>query len=70
MPTDQSERLDGLAIGSEVVAPYYSGQLTLRGHGPIEGLITLLGNEPIVGRGLIAHFRIVLDHGERAIVEP
>ncbi len=33
-------------------------------------LVTTLGSEALVGRNLIAHFRVILDHGQRLIVEP
>jgi hypothetical protein len=38
--------------------------------GSVDVLVTVLGDEPIVGRGVTDRFRLVLDHGERVIVEP
>ena len=32
--------------------------------------ITILGDEPIVGVQVIQHFSVILDHGQRVIVEP
>jgi hypothetical protein len=30
----------------------------------------LLGDEPIMGRGIGDRYRMVLDHGQRLVVEP
>jgi predicted aspartyl protease len=59
-----------LADGSEVVAPAYLGILWLGGLDPIDVLVTVLGDEPIVGRSVTNHFTVVLDHGQRLVVEP
>ena len=59
-----------LADGSEVAAPAHLGHVWLGEIGPIEVVITALGDEPIVGRHVTDRFNIVLDHGRRVIVEP
>ncbi len=32
--------------------------------------ITAMGDEPIIGRGIISQFTVTLDHGQRIVVEP
>ncbi len=59
-----------LADGSMVDAPSYRGMVRVGQSDPIEVAITILGDEILAGRDLIAHFRIVLDHGRRLVVEP
>ena len=60
-----------LADGSEVVARAYLGTAELpsipRSHAV---LISVLGDEPIAGRGLTDRFLLILDHGERIVLEP
>jgi predicted aspartyl protease len=68
-PPDQRSRWM-LADGSEVAAPSYLGTVTLGSFGPYEVLITALGDEPILGRGLATLFRIILDHGREISIEP
>jgi hypothetical protein len=58
-----------LADGSAVLAPYYLGTIRVGALGPFPALVTVLGDEPLIGREIVAHFTITLDHGERVIVE-
>ncbi len=37
---------------------------------PLPAVVTVPGDELLVGVGLARHFRIVLDHGRQVIVEP
>lgn len=59
-----------LADGSEVLAPYYLGTVQLGQMGTLPAVITSLGDEPLIGRGIADRFTITLDHGQRVIVEP
>lgn len=59
-----------LADGSQVVAPFYLGTVHVGDVGSAPAAITALGDEPIVGRGIIDRFLLHLDHGERVVVEP
>jgi predicted aspartyl protease len=59
-----------LADGSVVYAPMYFGRARLDGFDSFGVLVTVLGDEPLVGRGVTDRFRLVLDHGERVIIEP
>ena len=59
-----------LADGSDVSAPYVVGSLHIGSFPAIPVLITLLGDDPLVGREIATHFIITLDHGQRVIVEP
>jgi predicted aspartyl protease len=65
-----NETLWVMADGSEVRAPLYIGRATLRDLGTIPVTISVMGSEPLVGRNLIRHFMVTLDHGERLAVEP
>jgi predicted aspartyl protease len=58
-----------LADGSIVRAPYYLGTLQV---GPVDVapiVVTALGDEPLVGRGILSDMTIILDHAQRVIVE-
>ena len=58
-----------LADGSTVLAPYYIGTLRM-GETEVPGvLVTAVGNEPLLGRGAIMDLTVILDHGDRVIVE-
>jgi predicted aspartyl protease len=59
-----------LADGSTVSAPVYRGTVRVGPFGPFRGLITAIGDEPIVGRDITDRLRITLDHGQQLIVEP
>jgi predicted aspartyl protease len=59
-----------LADGFELDAEAYLGQVELAGiTGVYPVMISLLGEEAIVGRRLTDSFRLILDHGMRVIVE-
>ena len=58
-----------LADGSEVLAAVFIGAARLGTFRPFPVLITVIGDEPLVGRGAIDRFRLTLDHGRRLIVE-
>lgn len=58
-----------MADGSSTMAPIYLGVVRLSDHAPIPVTITVLGDEIIVGRGLIDSFKLILDHGRKLIVE-
>lgn len=59
-----------LAAGTEVVAAAFLGEARVGGMDPVEVVVTVLGDEALIGRNLIRHFRVVLDHGQQLIVEP
>jgi len=59
-----------LADGSIVATPVYYGTVQVGGFAAVEADIALLGNEPIVGRGISDRYRVILDHGRRVIAEP
>jgi len=58
-----------LADDSQVNSPSYFGTVDVGTFGPYHVAISILGGEPIVGRGLADRFAITLDHGQRVIVE-
>ena len=57
--------------GNVVEAPRYSGIISVGNFPPIPFpvLVTILGDEPIIGVHVIRHFSVILDHGRRVIVE-
>jgi predicted aspartyl protease len=59
-----------LADGTRVTAPLYLGTIHVGNLGSVPAIITILGDEPLVGRSIIERFRITLDHGQRVLVEP
>ena len=59
-----------LADASEILVSYYLGTVSLRQLGTFEAVIVAIGNEPLIGRGITNRFTIILDHGQRLIVEP
>jgi predicted aspartyl protease len=59
-----------LADGSPVFVPYYVGTVHLAGLGPFPAVAIVLGSEPLVGAGAAHYVTIVLDHGQRVIVQP
>ena len=59
-----------LADGSQIVAPAYRGELRIGSVVVAPVVVTALGDEPIVGRGVIDRFGLILDHGRRVVVEP
>ncbi len=59
-----------LADGSEVLAPAFVGTVHLGDFDPFSVLVTTIGDEPLVGRGVTDRFAITLDHGQKIVVEP
>lgn len=58
-----------LANGENVRAPYFLGKIRIGKFKPIDVLITVLGDEPLIGRGVTDRFKIIFDHGKKVIVE-
>jgi hypothetical protein len=53
-----------------VLAPYYIGTIRL-GPKELPGImVTAVGDEPLLGRGVITDFTVTLDHGRQVIVDP
>lgn len=60
-----------LADGSVIWVPEYLGQIRVIDVGKsFPALMSCVGNEFLIGRGVIDGFRVVFDHGKRIIVEP
>jgi predicted aspartyl protease len=68
-PADGVERWT-LADGSLLAAPVYRATATLQGIGSIGVAVSVLGDEPLIGRGVLDHFLVTFDHGRRIILEP
>jgi hypothetical protein len=55
-----------------VLAPSFLGKVTVANlveQGTSIAAISILGQEPIIGRSLARRFRITLDYGKRVVVE-
>ena len=59
-----------LADGSQVPAPVYRGVVRLGDFQPISVPIVALGDECIIGLGIVNRFAVMFDHGERVVVDP
>ena len=59
-----------LADGSRVRAAVYAGTAQVGELPPMPVDIIALGSELIIGRGVTDLYRIILDRGQRVIVEP
>lgn len=60
-----------LADGSIVVTPVYEGFASIKGideHLPVK--VIVMGDEVIVGLKFLCHYLVILERGQRVIVEP
>lgn len=58
-----------LANGEQVNAPYFLGKVRIGKFKPINVLITVLGDESLIGRKVTDKFKVIFDHGKNVIVE-
>lgn len=58
-----------IADGGKVSAPVYFGIVELVGLASIPSSIIVLGNNYLLGRGVLDHFRVTFDHGKKITVE-
>ena len=58
------------ANGLVVEAAVYLGTVRLGGYETLPALIAALGEEVIIGRGVIDRYLVTFDHGERVTAEP
>lgn len=58
-----------LADGSTVRAPYYLGRLRVGSVEIAPVVVTAMGDEAIVGTGILDEFTVILDHAQRLIME-
>ena len=68
-PPDEYGRLQ-VADGRRVRVPSFYGTTRLGAFAPFDVLVYVLGNEPLLGRGVVDRYRVTLDHGQQVIVEP
>jgi len=59
-----------LADGSKVVAAIYYGTVQIGDLPPVIADITTVGDEPLLGRGVTDHYRLIFDHGRTLTAEP
>ena len=54
-----------------VHAPLYLGELEIIGLPPIRAVaISIIGDEYVIGRGILDEFEVTFDHGKRVVVKP
>ena len=58
-----------LADGAAVFAPEFEATAELDGFESISVLLSAIGDEPLVGRGVTDQFGLLLDHGRRLVIE-
>jgi predicted aspartyl protease len=59
-----------LGDGSVVDSPLDLGTVEIIGFPPLPAAIAILGNEHVLGLGILDRFRVTFDHGQQVIVEP
>ena len=59
-----------LADGSSVLAPTYFATIQIGHLAPIRGRVIVIGDTPLIGLWLIERYRVILDRGQRVVVEP
>lgn len=59
-----------LADGTEVATPAYLGYVQVGKFAPILASIIVLGDEPLIGRQVLNHFKLTFDHGQKIIIKP
>lgn len=57
-----------LAEGSEIVAPVYRGTIQFGEFQPDSVLVIAMGDEYLIGLGVLIRFSVLCDHGERIVV--
>ena len=57
-----------LAEGSQIVAPVYRSTVQLGEFQPVSVLVIAMGEEYLIGLGVLIRFSILFDHGERIVV--
>lgn len=58
-----------LADDSMVKVPAYIGLVRLGSKKLNDITVLVMGDEPIIGREIIKHFKVIFDHGRKIIVE-
>lgn len=58
-----------LADETKINAPYFLGKIRIGKFQAFNVLVTALGDEPLIGRGVIDRFKVIFDHGRKVIVE-
>ena len=59
-----------LADGAQVQAAVYRGTVQVGTFDPTQALIIALGDEHIIGLGVLNNFTVTFDHGQRVTVRP
>lgn len=70
IPTDFWTYRWTLADGSAVYATTCEGTIELDGFQALPVVVSSLGPEVLVGVEVLRHYRVILDHGQRVVVEP
>jgi len=57
-----------LADGSVVDVPVFLGAVEIVGLTSLPATIVALGDDYLLGRGILDHFKVVFDHGQRVVI--
>jgi hypothetical protein len=50
--------------------PLYPALVHLGNLGSLEAVVAILGDETLIGRGILDRFLLTFDHGRRVVLEP
>ena len=59
-----------LADGSHIRARSQQGQVQLGDLEPVDAEIVAIGSSYVIGTGILRRYEVILDHGQRVIVNP
>ena len=59
-----------LADGSRIDVPFFYGTVEIVGLAHVGVVLSVMGNEAILGRRVMDYFRVTFDHGREVTVEP
>lgn len=59
-----------LIDGTQGEALIFNGSVRLSNFAPVQAEIIALGDDFIIGTGILSRYEVVLDHGRRVIVNP
>ncbi len=59
-----------LATGREEYAFVFEGSVRLGNFDPLPARILAAGNQYVIGIGILRRYEVILDHGQRVIINP
>jgi clan AA aspartic protease len=59
-----------LADDSQVLLPAFLGDVQIGNLPPVRTIVMPLGDEPLLGRNVTNHYRMIFDRGNQLVIEP